>query len=217
MLRRSRVWVISALTGAAAATRLASCEGNSTKTKTGEDPLACKQKACRGKMDMMQRAFESARGQQQKPQVQQQGCPVDREELGVSTWALLHTLAANIPEEPTEEEQKMLHQMVVGLARFYPCSICATDFQQSVASSPPATQSRAAFSLWMCRLHNEVNIKIGEGEFPCAMDKLDLRWRDGGTACDEEPIARSSADDEAAPREQLEGIFHKERTKSNAH
>jgi FAD-linked sulfhydryl oxidase len=168
-------------------------------------------------MDMMQRAFESARGQQQKPQVQQQGCPVDREELGVSTWALLHTLAANIPEEPTEEEQKMLHQMVVGLARFYPCSICATDFQQSVASNPPATQSRAAFSLWMCRLHNEVNIKIGKGEFPCAVDKLDLRWRDGGTACDEEPIARSSADDEAAPREQLEGIFHKERTKSNAH
>jgi len=181
-------------------------------------------------MDMMQRAFENARGQQQPPpppppqqqqqqhhqQRQQQGCPVDREELGVGTWALLHTLAAHIPEEPTEEEQKMLHQMVVGLARFYPCSICAADFQQSVASSPPATKSRAAFSLWMCRLHNEVNVKIGKDEFPCSVDELDLRWRDGGNACDdEEPLARSSTDEESSSREQLEGIFHKERAKSN--
>lgn len=39
------------------------------------------------------------------------------------------------------------------------------------------TSSRYNFSQWMCRLHNDVNRKLGKPEFDCS--KVDERWRDG--------------------------------------
>ena len=41
----------------------------------------------------------------------------------------------------------------------------------------PDTSSRYNFSQWLCRLHNDVNKRIGKPEFDCS--KVDERWRDG--------------------------------------
>ena len=41
----------------------------------------------------------------------------------------------------------------------------------------PDTSSRHNFSQWMCRLHNDVNKRIGKPVFDCS--KVDERWRDG--------------------------------------
>ena len=51
---------------------------------------------------------------------------------------------------------------------FFPCSLKA---------SPPDTSNQHNFSQWMCRLHNEVNVKLGKPEFDCK--RVNERWRDG--------------------------------------
>ena len=48
------------------------------------------------------------------------------------------------------------------LARLYPCSDCAEDMRSDLAESPPRVTSASEFSLWLCQLHNKVNIKLGE-------------------------------------------------------
>jgi FAD-linked sulfhydryl oxidase len=56
--------------------------------------------------------------------------PVDREELGRSTWVLLHTLAAQLPERPSRQQQRDVKALISSLSRVYPCGDCAHHFQQ---------------------------------------------------------------------------------------
>eukprot|EP00388_Colpodella_angusta_P026077 GDKK01004435.1.p1 GENE.GDKK01004435.1~~GDKK01004435.1.p1 ORF type:complete len:173 (+),score=35.16 GDKK01004435.1:1-519(+) len=105
------------------------------------------------------------------------GCPLDRNELGRSSWDLLHTMAANYPEEPTEKQKQQMVAFIEALAVFYPCIHCAVDFQESIKISPPRAGSRAELSLWMCEQHNEVNEKLGKPLFNCSLEALDDRWR----------------------------------------
>ena len=63
------------------------------------------------------------------------------------------------------------------LARFYPCTWCATDFQRNLAASPVRTDSRTGLCQWICEQHNLVNEKLGKPLYPCDMKTLDDRWR----------------------------------------
>lgn len=55
------------------------------------------------------------------------GCPLDKEELGHSTWNLLHTMAAVYPETPTVKQKEDVKELFGILSRNYPCHICAKD------------------------------------------------------------------------------------------
>lgn len=57
-------------------------------------------------------------------------CPWDKNQLGRSTWGLLHTIAAHYPEEPTVNQQKDVKGFFSNLSRLYPCEYCARDFQK---------------------------------------------------------------------------------------
>ena len=46
-------------------------------------------------------------------------CPLDREELGRSTWNFLHTMAAYYPDNPTQEQQ---HDMSSFVKKIFPNS-----------------------------------------------------------------------------------------------
>jgi len=183
-------------------TRVVSAEADTSKPAKNTAGLDCKHTACKGRMDLMQKAFHSARTQQQQSESQSQSqpdqmmtvspkkdvnvkeCPVNKDDLGEGTWALLHTLAAHFPDNPSTDDQEMILQLYNSLARFYPCPICAADFQQSIMTTPPEAQSREALVLWTCRLHNEVNAKLGRQSFACSVQELDRRWLDGGDKCD---------------------------------
>jgi FAD-linked sulfhydryl oxidase len=65
------------------------------------------------------------------------GCPVDRSQLGRSSWDLLHTMAANYPDDPSPETQRLLLNFFEALAHLYPCTYCAKDFQELMKISPP--------------------------------------------------------------------------------
>lgn len=55
------------------------------------------------------------------------GCPLDKDELGRSTWNLLHTMAATYPEKPSTTQSADIVSFFNVLSRSYPCDICAKD------------------------------------------------------------------------------------------
>lgn len=66
-----------------------------------------------------------------------QGCPVDKDELGKSTWNLIHTMAANYPEAPSADDILNARNFLNALSWLYPCPYCAEDFRKSLLESPP--------------------------------------------------------------------------------
>lgn len=108
---------------------------------------------------------------------QQRECPPDSQELGRATWTFLHTTAAYYPEKPTQGQQKLMRGMIDALAEFYACSYCVGHLRQEVQQRPPDVSSSSALSLWLCKLHNEVNQRLGKPVFDCS--KVYERWKDG--------------------------------------
>ncbi|CAB9507956.1 linked sulfhydryl oxidase ALR [Seminavis robusta] len=104
-------------------------------------------------------------------------CPPTKNALGTNSWSLLHSMAAWYPERPTPSEQTMMQQFFTSLARFYPCTWCAQDFQQSIQEKPIQTASREDLCIWLCEQHNIVNKKLGKPIFKCDIKGLDERWR----------------------------------------
>mmetsp|Transcript_3063 Transcript_3063/g.4440 ORF Transcript_3063/g.4440 Transcript_3063/m.4440 type:complete len:81 (-) Transcript_3063:205-447(-) len=63
------------------------------------------------------------------------------------------------------------------VAKFYPCTYCAEDFQQNLELQPAQTQSREDLCVWLCQQHNLVNEKLGKPVFRCDISELDDRWK----------------------------------------
>ncbi|KAF8461006.1 ERV/ALR sulfhydryl oxidase domain-containing protein, partial [Kalaharituber pfeilii] len=111
-------------------------------------------------------------------------CPPDSIALGRSSWTLLHTLSATYPVAPSPAEKSTMHTFLTTFSVLYPCWPCAKDFQEWMArpenrlnGTGSWLESRERLGLWMCRAHNEVNRKLGKGEFDCG--RWEERWRTG--------------------------------------
>ncbi|KAF0972690.1 hypothetical protein FDP41_008939 [Naegleria fowleri] len=89
-----------------------------------------------------------------------------QDNLGASTWAFMHTVAAQYPKKPSPIQQHHIKQLFVRIAEFYPCRWCAKDFAESIKKHPIRAESREALSIWLCERHNEVNEKIGKPIVP---------------------------------------------------
>ena len=97
----------------------------------------CDRPACDDMVAKMQQAAAASKKQQQQQQQQEEdNCPVTSSVLGRATWTLMHTMAAWYPEKPTQQDQREMSQFMSAVARFYPCSWCAQDFQENLAKSP---------------------------------------------------------------------------------
>ena len=106
--------------------------------------------------------------------------PPSKQELGQAGWTLLHTMAANFPEQPTARQQSRMETFLHVLGDHYPCEVCASHFRRHAAANPIAARSRRELSLWMCAAHNEVNVRNGKEAYYCDLGVLDSRWKDCG-------------------------------------
>jgi FAD-linked sulfhydryl oxidase len=106
-------------------------------------------------------------------------CPPDVEILGRHTWTFLHTTAAYYPASPQPQQKQAMLSLLNNLPSLYPCSHCAEELKHEIRRNPvePAVESRSALGQWMCRIHNEVNQRLGKDLFDCA--KIDQRWKEG--------------------------------------
>ncbi|KAF2147178.1 uncharacterized protein K452DRAFT_354631 [Aplosporella prunicola CBS 121167] len=106
-------------------------------------------------------------------------CPPDVEQLGRSSWTLLHSIAAQYPQRPSPTIQRETSTFMRTFAKLYPCWTCAEDFQNwlAVDANAPRVSSRDEFGRWMCEAHNAVNVKLGKEKFNC--DRWEERWRTG--------------------------------------
>lgn len=105
-------------------------------------------------------------------------CPPDVEQLGRSSWTLLHTIAASYPEQPTFSQQSEVRQFISLFSKLYPCWVCAGDFQAWIKSgNEPRVGNRDELGRWMCAAHNAVNEKLGKSTFDCNL--WQQRWRTG--------------------------------------
>ncbi|KAA6413745.1 MAG: augmenter of liver regeneration [Lasallia pustulata] len=106
-------------------------------------------------------------------------CPPDVDTLGRSTWTLLHAISATYPASATPAQQSEMRQFLGLFSKLYPCWVCADDFRawMSTKGNEPRVEGREGLGRWMCEAHNEVNRKLGKGEFDC--ERWRERWRDG--------------------------------------
>ncbi|VDM57193.1 unnamed protein product [Angiostrongylus costaricensis] len=145
----------------------------------GREDKSCR--ACISVEELMKRAKQFAtkrKGTEESSTSHEfKNCPVDKDELGRSTWNLLHTVSVYYPEKPTEVEKQTASTFMESLAKLYPCDFCAKDLRRDLKENPPKLGNREDFAMWMCRLHNKVNRRLGKPDFDCL--KVFERWRDG--------------------------------------
>lgn len=82
-------------------------------------------------------------------------------------WTSLHVAASQYSLTPTEEERKGFTSFFESLVYVLPCKKCRNDYSEILKYSPvyPHTLSRTDLSVWVWRLHNTVNQKLGRPLF----------------------------------------------------
>jgi hypothetical protein len=89
-------------------------------------------------------------------------------ELGRASWKLFHTMMAQFPDKPTDDESQALKSYIYLFQRLYPCGECANHFGELLKKFPPQVSSRSTAAVWACHVHNEVNKSLKKELFDCA-------------------------------------------------
>ncbi|KAH7702737.1 Protein F56C11.3 [Aphelenchoides avenae] len=145
--------------------------------KMGKDMASKKAGGGGGSSSKQGQAGSSTATDANNNETRRKDCPVDKDELGRSTWNLLHTMAAYYPDKPTPVEKDDMKSTLTSLSKTYPCPHCAEDFRKDIKEHPPRLENRETLSKWMCEMHNRVNTKLGKDTFDCT--KVFERWYDG--------------------------------------
>lgn len=113
--------------------------------------------------------------------------PPSKKEVGNAGWTVIHSFAANFPQQPSDSDKYYARMLLKSISKLYPCKRCRYHFDKYLTSTPPDVSSRDAFVLWACTAHNDVNRRNGKPEFPCDIPSIDQRWGDCG--CKNKPAA----------------------------
>ncbi|KAJ4796329.1 Sulfhydryl oxidase [Rhynchospora pubera] len=100
--------------------------------------------------------------------------PLTKEEFGRATWTLLHTIAAQYPDQPTRQQRRDAKELMAILSRMYPCKECQDHFKEILKANPVQAGSQEELSQWLCHVHNVVNRSLGKLIFPC--QRVNARW-----------------------------------------
>jgi len=106
-------------------------------------------------------------------------CSCDSErmdEVGRAGWRLIHSLAANYPEEPKFYQKFPWYGFVETLINFYPCERCRDHLWFNIERYGMHTANRTDLSMFMCFLHNDVNKENGKPLYECSMENLNTDY-----------------------------------------
>ncbi|KAG1342063.1 putative FAD-linked sulfhydryl oxidase ERV1 [Cocos nucifera] len=56
--------------------------------------------------------------------------PLTKEDIGRATWTLLHSIAAQFPDQPTRQQKRDAKELMAIISRLYPCKECADHFKE---------------------------------------------------------------------------------------
>lgn len=108
---------------------------------------------------------------------------LNRQELGKIGWKMLHSFAAAYPTEPTDKQKKAFHDLINAFRVLYPCEECRGHFDKMIEENPVKDDNRKTVVLYLCKLHNIVNKKLGKDIFDC---KKAFEFWGGDCGCSEE-------------------------------
>ena len=104
--------------------------------------------------------------------------PPDVNQLGRSSWTMLHATAAKYPKDsPTDQQKQDMTKFLTLFSHVYPCTWCAKDFEKYIRENAPKVDNREQLGRWMCEAHNHVNKKLGKPKFNCNF--WETRWVSG--------------------------------------
>jgi hypothetical protein len=121
-----------------------------------------------------------------------------KEQVGRITWEYMHTTIVNLKVDSIKDEKKRQNvidkavTMIKTTTELFPCVVCKDDFtnilrdnsyEQFLATVGKDLKPSLSLSLWLCTLHNKVNLKLDKKPFPCASDELEKRWKMGSKKC----------------------------------
>lgn len=105
--------------------------------------------------------------------------------LGKNTWAFLHSVAANYPEEPSNEHKEAIKKLVEAFKVLYPPEKCRLNFVKKVESErfdiTKNYNSKKDLINYFCDIHNSVNQELKKPLFDCS--KAGLYWDTSNPTC----------------------------------
>ena len=84
---------------------------------------------------------------------------------GPSMWHSLHCISFNYPVNPTLEEKKNYLNFFKSLGHVLPCKYCRINFKKNIKKVPlnmKTMKNRDTLSLWLYKLHEEINTMLGK-------------------------------------------------------
>lgn len=93
--------------------------------------------------------------------------PPDRAEIGRAAWLVLHTIAANYPNHPTEEEKRKQVDFFLSFSNLYPCHICKIGLLHILKTYKVNCESKIEYSKYIFNLHNMINEELGKEYYSC--------------------------------------------------
>ena len=76
-----------------------------------------------------------------------------KQEIGRNTWALLHSMAASYPNEPTDEDKKQITNFMYGLTNLFPCRIRGDHLLKMLKKEGVKVNSREELVNYICKIH----------------------------------------------------------------
>lgn len=87
-------------------------------------------------------------------------------------WHHLHRMAAEYPDNPTEEDKERELRRLYAFSYLISCPKCSNNFRAKLQNYPVKLDNRDDYLVWTCMIHNIVNKSNGKEAYPCDLTKL---------------------------------------------
>lgn len=96
--------------------------------------------------------------------------PLDKNQLGNASWKVLHSYAAQYPDNPKREDKQEFHALLKAVVRTIPegdCK-CKSHAVEYIQKKNPTMNNRKELVTWLCEFHNDTNKRSHKELIDCA-------------------------------------------------